>query len=209
MSKKHLLHIFIIAVLVVSCGRKTFDTTDQLWEYIKDPDNNYLQEKNIRGVDYKLLYKPHDLLVNQALGEERSDSLIKKYKDKYKDHLYFTLSMSKSGHELLSHLARDRNQFGAMVNQLAFGMNEKVHMYTPKKDTLPMTDFIYPRMYGMSGTTSILFVYPKRVEDLKEDYLNFTINDLGFHTGEVKFKVPMEVITDEVGLSLATDDLSR
>lgn len=192
--------LFSLLILIASCSPKTFNTTDELWSYIKAPENSYLQEKNVRGVDYKLLYKPHDLLVNQELGENRSDSLIKKYRSKYKDYLYFTLSMSKSGHELLSHLARDRQRFGAMVNDLAFGMQQNVHVYTPKKDTLPMTDFIYPRMYGISGSTSILFVYPKREKDLKEEYLNFTIQDLGFNTGEVKFKVPTEIIDKEVGL---------
>ncbi len=197
---KKALVILTLLLLVLSCGSKEFDNPDALWKYIKNPENSYLQEKTIKGVDYKLLYKPHDLLVNQELGSTVNDSLIKKYRDKYKNYLYFTLSMSKSGHELLSHLARDRNKFGAMVNELAFGMERNVHVYTPKKDTLPMTDFIYPRMYGMSGSTSILFVYPKRAEDLKGKHLNFTIQDLGFNTGEVKFKVPTEIIKKEVGL---------
>ena len=46
-----------------------------------------------------------------------------------------------------------------MVNQLAFGMREKVHVYTQKKDTLEMLDYNYPRMYGMSPTTDILLIY--------------------------------------------------
>ena len=197
MTKK-LLHILLITF--ISCGPKTFESTDELWAHIKNPENNYLQQKTIKGIDFSLLYKPHDLLVNQELGEDKADSLVSKFRKKYEDYLYFTLSMSKGGHELLSHLARDKQRFGAMVNDLAFGMNQKVHVYTPAKDTLPMTDFIYPRMYGMSGNTSILFVYPKREEDLKEDYLNFTVQDLGFYTGEVKFKVPTAVINNEVQL---------
>jgi len=192
---------YILAILFcVSCGPKKFDSTEELWEYIKDPQNKYVQQKHVKGIDFSLLYKPHDLLVEQELGSTGNDSLIQQFRDKYKNYLYFTLSMSKGGHELLSHKARDRQQFGAMVNELAFGMRNKVYMYTPAKDTLPMTDFIYPRMYGMSGSTSILFVYPRREEDLKEKYLNFTVQDLGFYTGEVKFKVPTHIIKEEVKL---------
>ncbi len=194
------LSYLILTLILISCSTKTFDTTEELWEYIKDPENEYLQSKSIKGIDFKLLYKPNDLLVDQELGEDVSDSLVTKFRNKYKDYMYFTLSMSKNGHELLSHVARDRQRFGAMVNELAFGMHQKVHVYTPAKDTLPMTDFIYPRMYGMSGSTSILFVYPRRSEDLKKDYLNFTIQDLGFYTGEVKFKVPTAIIKNEVKL---------
>jgi len=197
---KNILYILTSIVLLISCANKSFNTTEELWQYIKDPENKYLQQKKIKGIDFSLLYKPHDLLVKQELGDKNNDSLIQKFRKKYENYLYFTLSMSKSGHELLSHVAKDRQRFGAMVNDLAFGMNQKVHVYTPAKDTLPMTDFIYPRMYGMSGNTSILFVYPKRKTDLKEKYLNFTIQDLGFYTGEVKFKVPTDIIKNEVKL---------
>jgi len=196
MNQKTLI-LFLAIVSLLACTRKKFTTTDELWEYLKDPENQYIQNKNINGIDFSLLYKPNDLLVDQELGGKTEDSLISKFRNKYKDYLYFTLSMSKNNHELLSHMARDRQKFGAMVNELAFGMNQKVHVYTPAKDTLPMTDFVYPRMYGMSGNTSILFVYPKREKDLKQEYLNFTIQDLGFYTGEVKFKVPTDIIKNE------------
>ena len=190
-------YFLILLIALTSCSTKTFNTTEELWEYVKDPENQYVQKKNINGIDFSLLYKPNDLLVDQELGDKTDDSLVVKYRNKYKDYMYFTLSMSKNNHELLSHMARDRQKFGAMVNELAFGMNQKVHVYTPAKDTLPMTDFVYPRMYGMSGSTSILFVYPRKEENLKEDYLNFTIQDLGFYTGEVKFKVPTDIINNE------------
>lgn len=192
--------VLFLLVLLTSCGPKSFDTTEKLWDYIKNPKNEYLQQKTIKGIDFSLLYKPNDLLVNQELGGKKVDSLITKYRNKYKDYMYFTLSMSKNNHELLSHVARDKQRFGAMVNELAFGMNQKVYVYTPAKDTLPMTDFIYPRMYGMSGNTSILFVYPRRKKDLETEYLNFTIQDLGFYTGEVKFKVPTDIIKNTVKL---------
>lgn len=88
-----------------------------------------------------------------------------------------------------------------MVNQLAFGMKDKVYMYTQSKDTLEMTDFIYPRMYGMSSATTIMFVYPRDKDALKEDYINFTIEDLGMYTGEVKFKIELKKLITEPKLN--------
>ena len=89
-----------------------------------------------------------------------------------------------------------------MVNQLAFGMGQKVNIFSQEKDTLTLLDFVYPRMYGMSRSTDILFVYPRTKQDLKHDYLNFTIEDLGLYTGEVKFKIPTKIIKNEPKLKL-------
>jgi hypothetical protein len=80
-------------------------------------------------------------------------------------------------------------------------MNEKVHLYTLSKDTLEMADFIYPRMYGMSRATTIMFVYPRDKAAMDQDYLNFTVEDLGLYTGEVKFKIMTEKIKNEPKLS--------
>jgi hypothetical protein len=48
-------------------------------------------------------------------------------------------------------------------------MRDKVHLYTQTKDTLEMLDYNYPRMYGMSRSTTMLFVYSRDKEHLKKD----------------------------------------
>jgi hypothetical protein len=124
--------------------------------------------------------------------------------------MYFTLSMSRNGKELLSTTPKNRQEFGAMVNQLAFGMRDKVHLFTQQKDTLEMLDYNYPRMYGMSQATTILFVFPRDEKYLKactepcrsDAFLNFTIEDLGTYSGEVKFKIAIEKINKEPTLIL-------
>ena len=188
--------------LTTSCTQKTFSNESELLAYVKEPENGYLQSKTINGVAYNLMYRPTDLLVNQELGTNKAtDSMVSALRKKYKKYLYFNLSMSQNNQELLNAKAGNRNEFGAMVNQLAFGMNEKVHLYTKSKDTLEMADFIYPRMYGMSKATTIMFVYPRDNKALKEAALNFTIEDLGFYTGEVKFKIDPKQLNDEPQLS--------
>lgn len=196
--------IFSIGVLLLlgSCTSKTFKDKASLWTYLRDTDHGYVHEKRVNGYDFSLLYKPTDILVAQELGDDTSDTKkVEALREKYKQYIYFTLSMSKDNKELLSATPKNRQEFGAMVHQLAFRMNEKVHVFTSKKDTLELLDYIYPRMYGMSNSTSMLFVYPRDEKYLQEEYLNLTIGDLGTYTGEVKFKIPTKKIQNEPKLS--------
>ncbi len=199
------IHLFLIVLFLTSCQQNTFNNEVALLDYIKEETNGYTQHKTINGVGYTLMYRPTDMLVKQELGDNIIDiesSKSKALRNKYKKYMYFNLSMSINNKELLSAAPKNRNEFGQMVNQLAFGMNEKVHVYTQGKDTLEMADFIYPRMYGMSKATTIMFVYPRDGKALKDEYINFTIEDLGLYTGEVKFKIPTKKLINEPELNL-------
>jgi hypothetical protein len=195
------LMIVPLLIFIFSCNQKTFNTETAILAYIQDKTNGYTQQKTINGVDYTLTYRPTDMLVKQELGDSIFQKNIKQLRNKYGKYMYFNLSMSANNQELLSVVPKNRNEFGAMVNQLAFGMNDKVHIYTPSKDTLELADFIYPRMYGMSRATTIMFVYPRDEKTLNEEYLNFTIEDLGLYTGEVKFKLLTDKLINEPELA--------
>jgi hypothetical protein len=190
------LFLLTLLLLLSSCA-KTFDTQQELLSYVTDEDHGYQYKKTVNGVDYVLQYRPTDLLVKQELGDKFSEVQIETLRKKYNKYLYFNLSMSKNNQELLNGVARDKAKFGQMVNDLAFGMEEKVHVYTPEKDTLEMADFIYPRMYGMSKSTSIMIVYPRENKYLKNEYLNFVIEDLGLETGDIKFKIETQPLQKE------------
>ena len=189
--------ILALGLMVLGCNTKSFKTEAALLEFLKDETNGYVQHKTIQGVDYTLMYRPTDMLVKQEVLDSTDTKQVDKLRAKYSQYLYFNLSMSKNNQELLSVAPKDRNEFGAMVSQLAFGMQEKVHLFTPSKDTLELADYIYPRMYGMSGATTLMFVYPRAETHLKDSHLNFTIEDLGLYTGEVKFKIPVDKLQEE------------
>jgi glucose dehydrogenase len=195
MVKNNVL-VLVLLIILSSCS-KTFDTLQEMNNYTIDEDNGYNYKKTIVGVDYVLQYRPTDLLVKQELGDKGSPAQVDKLRQKYHKYIYFNLSMSKNNQELLYGVARDKAKFGQMVNDLAFGMEEKVHLYTPGKDTLAMADFIYPRMYGMSNSTSIMIVYPRQTKFMNQDYLNFVIQDLGLDTGDVKFKLNTKALKNE------------
>ncbi|VXB36240.1 conserved exported hypothetical protein [Flavobacterium sp. 9AF] len=194
--------LFFLFIFLSSCSTKTFDTKEALFLFINDEDNGYVYTKEVNGVTYTLQYRPTDVMVQQELGETKLKEQVQKLREKYSKNMYFNLSMSLNGQELLSNVVRDKAQFGQMVNDLAFNMNEKVHVFNAEKDTLAMTDFVYPRMYGMTNATTILIVYPRDPKFLKEEYLNFTIEDLGLYTGEVKFKIQTQALQKEPQLNL-------
>jgi glucose dehydrogenase len=189
--------LVMLLLLIFSSCSKTFDSQEEMNAYLLDEDNGYNYKKTVAGVDYVLQYRPTDLMVKQELSDKIDAAQVDKLRQKYNKYLYFNLSMSKNNQELLNNVASDKAKFGQMVNDLAFGMEDKVHLYTPEKDTLAMTDFIYPRMYGMSNATSIMVVYPRDSEFMNRDYLNFVIQDLGMDTGDIKFKINIDALQNE------------
>ena len=193
---KKLLCLILFCCSLIGCNDKSFETRTEMMAYLQQEEEGYLQKKVVNGIEFSLLYKPTDLLVDQELRAAQ-DLDIRSVRQKYQDYLYFNLSFSRAGKELLSSVPDDRNQFGAMVNQLAFGMNEKVHMISSSKDTIPMMDYVYPRLYGMSKKTSLLLVYPKDPELLKQETFTISIEDIGLFTGEVKFKIPTKIINEQ------------
>lgn len=190
--------ISILAMtLFIGCGQNTFDSEKELLIYIKNTENGYHYEKAIGNVAYTLTYRPTDMLVKQELGNNYSPKDVEILRKKYGEYLYFNLGMRVNSQELLNSQTGDRNAFGAMVNQLAFGMGEKVHLISQKRDTIPMADYIYPRTYGMSNSTNILLVYPKDKRFLTEEFFYVTIEDLGLSTGEIGFKIPVNSLEKE------------
>ena len=191
----------IIFLSLISCSSKKFDSPKELLEFVSQPTNGYLFKKEINNVNISLLLKPTDLLVKQHISNEiYNNSIIDSLRKKYEKYIYFNISISSGGKELLSSI-NNREKFGALVNQLAFGMDKKVHLFTPQKDTIAIADYIYPRLYGMSDETTMLFVYPKEKKVLDEEYVNISIEDFGFQTGEVRFKVPTKIIREELKLN--------
>ncbi|WP_223270781.1 hypothetical protein [Subsaximicrobium wynnwilliamsii] len=193
----------VIAILAMHCGCQSsiYDNEESLLNYLKVESNGYVQHKTVNGVDFTLMYRPTDLLVKQEMGGMESTESIESLRKRYDKFLYFNLSMSRNNSELLNTEPKNKNQFTAMVNQLVFGMEEKVYLYTQKKDTIALADYIYPRMYGMTNATTIMFIYPKSEELLKQEYLTFVIQDLGLYTGEVKFKTELDLIINQPKLS--------
>lgn len=184
-------------VFLISCSQHTFIDERLLIEFLKDEENGYVQRKSVNGIDIELMYRPTDLLVMQELGDSISLEKIKILRDKYSQYLYFHLSMSKNDRDLLGVAPRNREGFGQMVNQLVFGMKDKVHLINSLKDTIQLVDYVYPRLYGMGKTSSMLFVFQRDEQKLNTSYISFTIQDFDLQTGEVNFKIDTRKVNKE------------
>lgn len=196
--------VFLVLLYsLCSCSsNKTFNSKVELLDYLKDPDNGYLQSKSVNGVDFILMYRPTDLLVLQEIeGKETGPKLIDSLRKHYEQYLYFNLSLSKHKKDLLSVVPNNQAEYGALVNQLAFQMREKIHLFTQHKDTLQLVDFVFPRMYGMSKSTNMMFIFSKEEKTLNSNFLQFSISNMDLKTGEVKFKILSENIKNEPQLS--------
>lgn len=198
----------LICTTGVGCRQNAFDTESELWSYIKDRDNGYSFEKQMGDVNYILSYRPIDLLVCQEINGSVNREKIDGMRTKYGNYIYFNLTMSVENQEILNSQIGNRQAFGAMVNQLAFGMGQKIHLISQKRDTVPMVDYIYPRMYGMGNGTELLLVYPRDKELMRGEYFHLRVQDLGFGTGEVGFKIPTKSLKDEPQLEFANQQKS-
>ncbi len=187
----------VLVVLVSACSQNSFEDEQSLLSYLRNPENGYTQTKQVSGVEISITYRPTDLLVEQELKGNETKAAVDALKNKYNQYLYFNLKISKNGKEILSTVPQDRNEFGAMVNQLSFRMGQSVHLFTNKRDTIPMTDYVYPRMYGMSRSTSMLLVYPRDTDLMESEFFKISLEDIGLSTGEVNFKFDTSLIQEE------------
>jgi hypothetical protein len=197
-----ILLLLTATFVFLGCGSKAFDSKEKLWTYLKDSENGYHRIKIVNGIEYSLVYKPTDLLVEQELSDNYSAKEVKELRAKYSNYLYFNLSMSANNQEILNQKVGNRAAFGAMVNQLAFGMADKVNLISQKRDTLSLVDYVYPRMYGMSQSTDMLLVYENDQKLLNQEYLRFTIEDFGLGIGELGFNLDTKCITNQPQLKL-------
>lgn len=186
-ARSLLLIVASLTFLFQSCNRTA--TEQELTDYIKNPENGVFIEKEVGTVNYKVYYRPSDLLVSQELRayESKTDSLIDHYKRIYHKNLYFMVSISQNNQEVLNNVAGNRQQFGSMVNQLAFGMDQKVTLISSGKDTLHLLDYVYPRTYGVGKSTDMLFAFENKKINQAE-WLQLIIEDFGLQTGDVRFK---------------------
>ncbi len=183
--------------MVLACTPSSFNSKQELLTYLRNVDNGYHFKKSINRIDYSLTYRPTDLIVSQFMDEKTKPTRVEKLRREYGQYLYFNLSMSSHGKELLSQKAQNRAEYGAKVHQLSFGMADKVILTDQKRDTLPLLDYNYPRMYGMGRSTSLLLVYKKEYEAMQQDHLFLTVKDLGYGTGEVSFKIDTKKIKQQ------------
>lgn len=176
----------IIALAVISCER--FVSEEELRKYILDPKNSLIKEIVQGTVKISLKFHPADLLIARELKseDEISEKKIEEIRKNYEDYCYFILTMAENGEEILTKTISDQNKFIDGINMLSFNLNQEIRMLTSEKDTIPLADFVYPRMYGSTGNTQLMIVFPME-KIYKSEWVDIELGDLGLGLGINKF----------------------
>lgn len=193
--------VFLLLALTIftfNCKHNSFSTEKELVDFILDDSNGYTKRQTINGVEFNLTFRPTDLLVSQEIrNEEVTEQKLLELKNKYNKYLYFHLGISKGGREILSVIPNNKLEYSNLSNKLLFEIGDKVHLITKNKDTLKFIDYIYPRMYGASHSTDLMFVFSKDEKINNSEVLNFTIQDIEIGTGQIEFKFDKEIIKNQ------------
>jgi hypothetical protein len=196
MLKINIKIIFLVLLTALSSScKKSFDTKEDFLEYIEDEDNGYSETKFINGIKINLTYKPTQLMVLQE-NSKGSDKINDSLKTKYENSIYFILSYSKDNKEILSTINDSRERFNNVQNELTFKMHENVSLTTESRDTIPLVDYNFPRTYGMSRSTNLLFVFKRDKLIDSGSNVFFNLKDIGMNIGDLKFKFKTKIIKE-------------
>jgi len=176
-----------MVILFLAACEKQVVTEAGLLAYVQDKDNGLIQEKEKNSYKVRVLIKPTDLLVAQSIQGPISKKELQTLRNNYSNYQYFLLSLSHNQKNALYGMRSGYGQFSEMLQTLAFRMDEYVQLITANKDTIPVADFIYPRLYGASPSTDVLFVFnSKNVHRAR--WVQFTIEEFGLGVGRQKFR---------------------
>lgn len=188
-KNKYLQLLFsTLALLILFSCQETpeFLSNEELYAYVQDPENGLLQEKEVKDIKLQVFYKPTDFLVEQELGSDpqKDSALVSSLKKKYEGYAYFVLDLSTSEGNLLY---KDMNLFGERLQTLAFRMDQYVYLTTSAKDTIPVADFNFPRLYTHSPSASVLFAFDR--EQIREtEWIDFHLLETGFAIGNQRMR---------------------
>jgi hypothetical protein len=185
---------FCLLLMLSGCNQVAFDSNEALMDYVQDEENGYSQTKTVNGIEVCLTYRPTEMMAAQHGSPTEGDSL----KKLYNRNLYFVLSYSKNGKEILSAVPSSREQFNALQNELTYGMRERTSLTTEKNDTIPLLDFNFSRTYGLAHSNSLLLIYEKNENFEKCARLSFNLKDIGLGTGDMTFEYPATLLKNKL-----------
>lgn len=170
--------------LICSCN-KIVDKKS-LTMYLDDPDNGLRKEVQVGDYTIRLTYRPTELIMEQNLREEQDLKKKEEKKKQFETYYYFILNMSLGDKDLLYKGSESKEQFSVSLNKLNFGLSDYVYALTDKKDTLLLSDYYVPNLYGMGGSTQIMLAFPRSNNRTFKE-LEIRLKELGFGTGEQRF----------------------
>ncbi len=182
------LRLGLLLLIITSCNPPFHITEQELITYIQDADNGLLKTREQNGYKLTVYYKPTDLVIAQyAENGSIEKAVLDTLKKQYKNYAYFILSLQKDKTNALYNMQQGYGAFSETLQTLAFRMDSYVQLTTANKDTIPVADFIYPRLYGASPSTDILFVFNNE-QFTDTDWVQFNLKEFGLGVGRKNFR---------------------
>lgn len=179
-------------LLISSCTPPTHLPEKALSAYVMDESKGLYQKKEVNGLDLSLYYKPTGLLVAQEADKNTNVTELEALNKKYESYAYFILDIA-AGEKNALYSSGSFDAFSENLQTLAFRMDQYANLTTSANDTIPVGDFIYPRMYGMSKSATVMFAFNK--EKFKEaKWVSFNLNEFGMRTGDQQFRFDIDDI---------------
>lgn len=186
MKKTLLLRLFqCLPVVFLGCADKKLSQAELIQYVADDPDLS--KSKTHEGFDITVTFRPTDLLIAQELetGKLPGSARVEALREKYQDHHYFLLSLSKNKKEAIYQIPQAH--FSSIVQTLSFGMSPYVNLTSSGQDTVAVADYIFTRTYGMGTATTLMFVFSR--EKIQEDeWIQFNLKEFGMGLGNHNFR---------------------
>lgn len=166
-----------------------FSDRAALIAYVADEDNGLIRKvKTVNDIDIAVRCQPQVLLPNG------SDSV-----NTHSDNLYFILSLSYKGKELLAQLPQEL--YGTMVQLFSFQMSDYIRLQTHEGEvSFPLAVFYQPT-YNLSDANILLLVFDRK--DLQDSsQISIVLRDFGLSTGEQEFVFDSKLVEHCTTISL-------
>lgn len=178
--------LLLVCLVNYSCKPEYLDK-QELNKFIQNKSNGLLQEKKVGGLGVTVTYKPTDLLIAQHLGNKVEGAEIDRLRAHYGQYVYFMLDLDNDGRDVLYTPTAGSSGFSDKLQTFAFRMSDYVNMTTSASDTIPVADYAYNRTFGMSKSTSMMFVFNR--EQVKDkEWISFNLNESGIGSGDQRFR---------------------
>jgi hypothetical protein len=182
--------LFVACFLVYtlnSCQSPEYLSEGDLSQYVSNPDNGLFKSVSSNGITVNVTYRPTDLIVaqhlNNALNADKNE--ITRLRNKFKNYYYFIVSFSKGDRDILN-ASSDFSGFSDLLQTLSFRMSAVVNLTTPS-DTVPVVDFNYNRMFGMSNSADVLFVF-ENTKAGDDEWVRINVDEFGLGIGKQRFE---------------------
>lgn len=171
-----------------SCNTQIKNKSD-LQTYIGDPNNGLTDTVQRSSVLAKLVFQPWQLLAKRV-GASKTVAIANT--NPLSKNLYFVLSLSKDGKELLRQLPFE--QYSEMIQVFSFRMQDFISVKADGSESIAPIECLFQQTYGMTEANMLMVVFEKKSMP-KCEKLNFYVKEFGLGLGELTFQVK----NDEIG----------